>query len=96
MVRYHHEYFDGTGYPGGLKGNEIPLGSRLFMVADVFDALTSNRPYQKAISYEKATEIIKEKSGNHFDPAIVETFQKIPPSEWEEIKKLYPDENINI
>lgn len=72
----HHEKWDGSGYPRGLKGEEIPLSARIFAVADVFDALTSNRPYRKAWSRESALEYIKKESGKHFDPKIVEIFLK--------------------
>jgi len=70
----HHEKWDGTGYPRGLKGEAIPLAARLFAVADVWDALTSNRPYRPAWSKEKALEYIREQSGRHFDPQVVEVF----------------------
>lgn len=93
IVHAHHEHFDGTGYPRGLKGEEIPLGARLFMVADVFDALTSERPYHRALGYEEAARIIGEKSGNHFDPAVVATFDAIRAEEWEEIRKRYTEPN---
>jgi PAS domain S-box-containing protein len=70
----HHEKWDGTGYPHGLKGEVIPLAARLFAMVDVFDALTSDRPYRKAWSVEKAVEYIKEQSGKHFDPSLVNVF----------------------
>ncbi|NMB59001.1 MAG: HD domain-containing protein, partial [Chloroflexi bacterium] len=70
----HHEKWDGTGYPHGLKGEVIPLSARLFALVDVFDALTSDRPYRKAWSVEKTMEYIKEQSGKHFDPGIVPVF----------------------
>jgi len=70
----HHEKFDGTGYPRGLKGEEIPLPARIFAVVDVYDALTSDRPYRKAWSKEKTLALIKEESGKHFDPDVVEVF----------------------
>ncbi len=72
----HHEKFDGTGYPRGLKGKAIPLAARIFAVADVYDALTSDRPYRKAWSKEKTLALIKEDSGTHFDPEVVEVFLK--------------------
>lgn len=71
---YHHEKWDGSGYPEGLKGERIPLAARLFSVIDVFDALTSDRPYRKAWSKEKAMDYIREQAGRHFDPDIVKTF----------------------
>lgn len=70
----HHEKFDGSGYPGGLKGEDIPLYGRIVAVADVFDALTSERPYKKAFDVETAKKIIQEGDGKHFDPACVSAF----------------------
>ncbi|WP_306535586.1 HD-GYP domain-containing protein [Geobacter sp.] len=89
IVHAHHEHYDGTGYPRGLRGEEIPLGARLFMVADVFDALTSERPYHRAIGYEEAARVIRGKRGSHFDPAVVTTFDAIRAEEWEEVRKRY-------
>jgi putative nucleotidyltransferase with HDIG domain len=74
---YHHEKWDGTGYPHGLKGEEIPLAARLFAIVDVWDALTSERPYRQAWSQEKALEYICKESGKHFDPNLVEVFLNI-------------------
>ncbi|MBV9849633.1 MAG: diguanylate cyclase [Armatimonadetes bacterium] len=74
VVKYHHEKWDGTGYPSGLKGEEIPLTARILAVADVYDALTSARPYRKAWSHEKALSVITKDAGTHFDPTIVEAF----------------------
>ncbi len=71
---YHHEKWDGTGYPDGLKENQIPLYARLFAVADVYDALTSNRPYRLAWTKEQAIAYIREQSGRHFDPDMVNHF----------------------
>jgi HD-GYP domain-containing protein (c-di-GMP phosphodiesterase class II) len=73
----HHEKWDGSGYPNGLKGEQIPLTSRIFAVVDVFEALTSNRPYRPAWSREKALEHIREQAGKHFDPTIVDTFLRM-------------------
>ena len=70
----HHEKWDGSGYPRGLKGDEIPLAARIFAVVDVWDALTSDRPYRKAWPQEKAIEYIREQAGIHFDPRIIDTF----------------------
>jgi putative nucleotidyltransferase with HDIG domain len=72
----HHEKWDGTGYPQGLKGDGIPLAARIFAVVDVFDALTSERPYRSAWPKEKALEYVKGQSGKHFDPKVVEMFLK--------------------
>ncbi len=77
----HHEKWDGTGYPRGLKGEEIPLAARLFAVADVWDALRSDRPYRKGWSEEKVRDYIREQSGSHFDPRIVEIFLNL---EWKD------------
>lgn len=73
----HHERWDGNGYPNGLVGEEIPLTARLFMIVDVWDALTSHRPYRQSWSEADALEYIKEQSGKHFDPKIVEAFVKL-------------------
>ncbi len=74
----HHERWDGTGYPRGLKGDEIPLAARLFALADVWDALTSDRPYRQAMDSEDVREHILNGSGHHFDPRAVEIFFSIP------------------
>lgn len=73
----HHEKWDGTGYPRGLKAEEIPLSARIFAVADVWDALRYDRPYRKGWSAEKVLEYIREQSGRHFDPHVVDTFLEI-------------------
>jgi putative two-component system response regulator len=73
----HHEKWDGSGYPSALKGREIPLLGRLMAIADVYDALTSARPYKSAFSAEESAKIIMEGSGAHFDPVLVEVFSKI-------------------
>jgi len=70
----HHEKWDGTGYPRGLKGQEIPVAARIFAVADVWDAITSDRPYRKSWSREEALRHIHEQSGKYFDPQVVEAF----------------------
>ena len=70
----HHEKWDGTGYPRKLKGEEIPLSARIFAVVDVFDALTSNRPYREAWTKEDALAYIQEQSGKHFFPEAVKAF----------------------
>jgi putative nucleotidyltransferase with HDIG domain len=70
----HHEKWDGTGYPRGLKGEEIPLVARIFAIVDVYDAVTSDRPYRTAWAKEKTLEFIREQSGRHFDPNVVRYF----------------------
>lgn len=77
FVLHHHERFDGTGYPKGLKGEEIPLGARIISLADVFQALTSDRPYRKALPEEEAVSIITDNSGKFFDPRIVNAFLQV-------------------
>lgn len=72
----HHERYDGTGYPQALKGKDIPLFSRIVALADVFDALTSKRPYKQAYGFEKAMRIVKDQSGKQFDPDVVREFLK--------------------
>ena len=75
----HHEKWDGSGYPNGLSGEDIPMSGRIAALADVFDALTSQRPYKKAWPVEDAVQLIKDNSGKHFDPQLVEVFiQKLP------------------
>ncbi|MBF0568929.1 MAG: HD domain-containing protein [Nitrospirae bacterium] len=74
VVVYHHEKYDGNGYLGRLAGEDIPITARIFSIADVFDALTSKRPYKEPYSYEKSIEILKEGSGKHFDPELLEVF----------------------
>ena len=74
LAAYHHEKWDGTGYPTGLAGEDIPLSARIMAVADVFDALVSKRSYKKPFSFEEAMQIITDGSGKHFDPLIVDAF----------------------
>ena len=76
IVRHHHENWDGTGYPTGIKGTEIPIGARILSVVDCFDALTSDRPYRPKLSDEDAFAILKERRGSMYDPMIVDTFFK--------------------
>lgn len=76
-VRFHHERFDGKGYPEGLSGNQIPLYSRILAVADVFDALTSNRSYREALPTSEAVSYLRRNASSHFDPAIVSVLTSI-------------------
>lgn len=86
IVLTHQERFDGTGYPQGLAGEEIPLGARIFAVADTLDAMTSDRPYRRALPFSVARDEILRESGRQFDPQVVETFLSVPPEVWENIR----------
>jgi putative nucleotidyltransferase with HDIG domain len=77
VVRSHHEHWDGSGYPDGLAGDEIPVAARVFAVADVLDALTTDRPYRPGLPLREAREMIVAESGSHFDPEVVEAFNAI-------------------
>jgi putative nucleotidyltransferase with HDIG domain len=87
IVYSHQEWYDGTGYPRGLRGNEIPLGARIFLIADTLDAMTSARPYRAAQSFEAAREEIKRYSGRQFDPEIVRLFLEMPVNIWDDLRK---------
>ncbi|HEX8834578.1 MAG TPA: HD-GYP domain-containing protein [Abditibacteriaceae bacterium] len=78
-VRYHHEYFDGSGYPEGLRGEEIPLAARIIGIADAFDAMTNDRPYRPRLDTEHACDILRRRAGTQFDPQLVEEFIALPP-----------------
>jgi putative nucleotidyltransferase with HDIG domain len=77
VVRHHHEHFDGSGYPDSLRGEEIPLGSRVVLVADAFNAITTDRPYRKAKSKREALEILNKHAGTQFDPSVVAALEKV-------------------
>ncbi len=77
VVRHHHEKFDGSGYPDGLSGQQIPIVARIFAIADVFDALTSKRPYKEAMPFERAMAILRDGRGSHFDPDLLDAFERI-------------------
>jgi putative nucleotidyltransferase with HDIG domain len=87
IVLAHQEYFDGTGYPRGLKGEQIPLGARIFAVADALDAMVSDRPYRKALSIQYARDEIKRCSGTQFDPRVVDVFLSLPDTLWLELRE---------
>ena len=86
LILYHHERHDGSGYPEGLKGDQIPLGSRIIAVADAYDAMTSDRPYRKALSPDAACDELSVNSRTQFDPIVVGAFLKIPTAEIEAIR----------
>jgi len=87
IVYSHQEWFNGDGYPRHLKGNEIPLGARIFSVADTFDAITSDRPYRPAQSFAAARTEIAKFAGRQFDPEIVKVFLEMPDKIWEDLRK---------
>jgi putative nucleotidyltransferase with HDIG domain len=86
IVYSHQEHYDGSGYPRRLKGEEIPLGARVFAIADALDAITSNRPYRKAKSFGEARGEIKRCSGSQFDPKVVEAYLSLPDQIWEDLR----------
>jgi len=88
VIRYHHERWDGSGYPIGLKEENIPIQARIFAVADVFDALTSKRSYRNKSTAEEAIQYIQEQAGTLFDPMIVEALMKLPYKEFTEVEKI--------
>src|SRR5262249_45554790 len=87
IVLSHQEMYDGSGYPRGLKGKEIPLGARIFSVVDTLDAMTSDRPYRKALPFESARAEIRRYSRTQFDPEVVDVFLGIPDEEWAAIHR---------
>jgi putative nucleotidyltransferase with HDIG domain len=92
IVFHHQERWDGTGYPTGKRGVEIPLGARIFAVVDTLDAMTSDRPYRKALPYGRAREELIRYAGRQFDPDIVEAFCRIPEERWaEERRRIHED-----
>jgi putative nucleotidyltransferase with HDIG domain len=95
IVYAHQEHYDGSGYPRRLKGDEIPLGARIFSIADTLDAMTMDRPYRPAQSFQAAREEIKLWSGRQFDPKIVKVFLEMPDSIWEDLRKDINEKNPN-
>ncbi len=87
IVYSHQEKYDGTGYPRGLKGDQIPLGARIFSIADTFDAITSDRPYRPAQTPQAAREEIKKWSGRQFDPEAVKVFLEMPDNIWDDLRR---------
>jgi putative nucleotidyltransferase with HDIG domain len=87
VVAQHHEKWDGSGYPLGLRGEKIDLNARIFAVADAFDAMISDRVYRRGRTYEEAAAELDAFSGRQFDPTVVEAFQRVPRSEWDEIRR---------
>lgn len=96
IVYCHQEHYDGSGYPSGLHGTDIPIGARIFAVADTLDAITSDRPYRKARSFDSAREEILRYSASQFDPAVVEVFLKIPNELWQELRSEISGQNLRF
>jgi len=95
IVLYHHEKLDGSGYPGGLGKNDIPIGSRIFSVADTVDAMTTERPYRKALNFEDASYELRKYSGIQFDKDVVEAFHSVGLDFWKEKRKIM-DEKFKV
>jgi putative nucleotidyltransferase with HDIG domain len=93
IVLAHQEHYDGSGYPNSKRGSDIPIGSRIFAVADALDAITSDRPYGKARSFDVARDEILRCTGTQFDPEVVEAFLKIPNELWRELRSEITTEN---
>lgn len=85
IIKYHHEYYNGQGYPYGLKGDEIPLGSRIIAIADAYDSLVSNRAYRSCLSPQEAIKVLEQGAGKQFDPDLVKLFIEVLPAAIKEI-----------
>jgi putative nucleotidyltransferase with HDIG domain len=96
IVYSHQEWFNGEGYPRHLRGNEIPIGARIFSVADTFDAITSDRIYRRAQSYAAARAEIQKFSGRQFDPEIVKVFLEMPDNIWDDLRKEINDRRYRV
>ena len=94
IVRHHHENWDGTGYPTGIKGTAIPIGARILAVVDCFDALTSDRPYRRKLSDAEAIDIVKQRRGTMYDPMIVDTFFEVHSATPTEIPRQGPPSDV--
>jgi len=92
IVGYHHEKFDGTGYGHGLSGEDIPIRARIFAIADVFDALTSKRPYKEPLTYKETMDIVEAGRGSHFDPAVLDSFGLISKDIFDNISQRFDDD----
>jgi len=89
MIKHHHENFDGTGYPDGIAGEEIPIGARIIMIADTLDAMTTDRPYRRAMTFSRAVEELQAYAGRQFDPALVHLVSTSPS-----IRRLLSSETV--
>ena len=88
IVLAHHERYNGSGYPMGLRGDDIPLGARICAITDTFDALTSIRPYRTPMGFQDACDYIQSERGRHFDPHIVDMFTALPASQWQAVQRM--------
>ena len=88
IIRYHHEFYDGNGYPYGKKGDDIPIGARIISVADAFDSMVTPKVYRQQILPSEALKKIKDEAGKQFDPVVVEAFETILPSAIKELKDM--------
>ncbi len=95
VVQYHHEKFDGSGYMSGLTGKMIPVNARVFAIVDVFDALTSDRPYKNALSYSESISLIKKGASSHFDPDLVRSFEHISKDLYLKISNLKTEDDLS-
>jgi HD-GYP domain-containing protein (c-di-GMP phosphodiesterase class II) len=86
IILTHHERCDGSGYPRGLKGDDIPLGARIFAVADTVDAMTSHRPYRSALTFEEAEEEIRRGSGSRYDSQVASAFLSVAIENWKALR----------
>ena len=87
VVAQHHEQWDGSGYPVGLRGEDIDVCARIFAVADAFDAITSDRVYRRGKTYEAAAQELDDWAARQFDPKVVEAFHRVPKEDWEELHR---------
>lgn len=95
IARHHHERWDGSGYPDGLRGKQIPLAARIMAVADVYDALRSRRVYKPALRHEQTSELIVQRSGAHFDPVVVKVYEQVE-EEMREVYERMVDEGVKL
>ena len=96
VIEFHHEKYDGSGYPNGLKGKEIPLNARIFAIADVFDALTSKRPYKESWTVDDAIAMLERDSDRHFDPQLVNIFVTIAPALYNEVSCIEEHQMVTM
>ncbi len=96
VVEFHHEKYDGSGYLQGLRGESIPLNARIFAIADVFDALTSKRPYKEPWAVDAAIAMLEQDSDSHFDPKLVSTFVTIAPALYREVSCLEEHQMVTL